>query len=80
MSLSPDGHRLAAATYEGFIHLWSLATGQEVARFGEPGKDPLSGPEFLQPDGSTLVTFTPVGAKFWRAPSWGQIDAAERTR
>jgi WD40 repeat protein/serine/threonine protein kinase len=68
---SPDGLRVAGGTY----NKWSTATGQEVARLTRFG-DPVYGLAFT--DGNTLISATRSEVRLWRAPSWEEIEAAER--
>jgi WD40 repeat protein len=72
---SPDGLRVAGGTYNKSIRMWSTATGQEVARLTRFG-DPVYGLAFT--DGNTLISATRSEVRLWRAPSWEEIEAAER--
>jgi WD40 repeat protein/tRNA A-37 threonylcarbamoyl transferase component Bud32 len=90
LAVSPDGQRIAAGTAGGgLIKLWNPATGQQVATLkgvndwmdpNLPGRnDSISSLAFLPPDGNTLISSTPNEARLWRAPSWEEIAAAEKS-
>ncbi|MBX3733298.1 MAG: serine/threonine protein kinase [Verrucomicrobiae bacterium] len=72
VALSPDGRRLAAGTYNGFIHLWDADSFLEVATFRTEDGD-IRAVSF-SPDGNTL---TSVGRRLrlWPAPSWNDVAA-----
>jgi WD40 repeat protein/serine/threonine protein kinase len=81
VAFSVDGRRVAAGTGDGLIKIWDTETYQEVAtlRGGLAGIGALA---FL-PDGNTLVTGTYEHSRLqemgaWRAPSFAEIDAAEK--
>jgi WD40 repeat protein len=94
IAVAPDGHRVAGATSDGLIKIWNVTTGQEVATlklgFETPSAQnvrdmqllPPTGNvvamQFLPPDGSTLLACTTTKARIWRAPSWVEIEAAEK--
>jgi WD40 repeat protein len=78
-AFSPDGRRLATGgigTKEA-VKLWDLATQREVLAL------PAEGDYFLQvafsPDGGTLMATSFMGeAHLWQAPSWAEIEVAEK--
>jgi WD40 repeat protein len=78
-ALSPDGRRLATVgTVPGdAVKLWDLAARREVLSLQGVGAifcDPV-----FSPDGNTLAAVAMTGiANLWRAPSWEEIEAAEK--
>jgi WD40 repeat protein len=72
----PTGRRIAAGTSDGFIRIWDLATGHELAALQVPNDRSVGGLRFL-PDGNSLVSFTQEDIRVWHAPSWDEIAAAE---
>ncbi len=78
LAFSPDGQRLIAtgSSPNGLVKLWDVETGRDVATLpGEAGSYPNVG---FSPDGNTLFAAGLEGtALLWRAPSWGEIAAAE---
>jgi WD40 repeat protein/tRNA A-37 threonylcarbamoyl transferase component Bud32 len=79
LALSSDGRRLLASgtNPNELIRVWDVETGREVATLpGEPGLIYHMG---FSPDASTLFATSGWGtALLWRAPSWEEIEAAER--
>ena len=79
LAFSADGQRLVGAGSDpkGLIKFWDVETGRDVATLpGEPDWFCQIG---FSPDGNTLFAVS-VEAKalLWRAPSWEEIDAAEK--
>jgi len=83
-AFSPDGRRLATGggdTKGGqardAVKLWDLATHRELLTL--PGEGQFFTDLAFSPDGNTVVA-TPLSgiAHFWRAPSWEEIEAAEK--
>jgi HEAT repeat protein len=54
LALSPDGRLLAQGGPDGVVHLWDVATGNELAPF--KGQDGKIGAVLFSPDGKTLVS------------------------
>jgi len=79
VTTSPDGHRVVASGGgRGAIRIWDLDSQEELAALA-------AGPFFddvrFSPDGNTIGAQSMGGVlHFWRAPSWGEIEAAERAR
>jgi WD40 repeat protein len=78
-AFSSDGRRLAtgATDAKDAAKLWDIVTQRELLTL------PAEGQFFLQltfsPDGNTLVATSLDGrAYLWRAPSWEEIEAAEK--
>jgi len=84
VAFSPDGRRLATGggdTVGGrsrdAVKLWDLATHRELLTLAGAGQ--LFTDLTFSPDGSTLVATCLSGtAHFWRAPTWEEIEAAEK--
>jgi len=75
---SPDGRRLATGSGgRESIKLWDLETRQELLTFG--GKGSFFADVAFSPDGTLLGASSPPNRLLhvWRAPSWGEIEAAE---
>lgn len=80
-AFAPDGRRLATggASARDAVKLWDIATHRELLTL------PAEGKLFLEvnfsPDGNTLWASSFSGAAhLWRAPSWAEIEAAERRK
>ena len=78
-ALSSDARRLATGGTDAreAVKLWDLATQRELLSL------PADGQFFLHvafsPDGNTLMATSYAGiAHLWRAPSWAEIEAAEK--
>ena len=81
LAFSPDGSRLAGSGtgLKSPLQLWDVETGRDLLALpGEPGRYVHIG---FSPDGSTLFAASLEGAALlWRAPSWEEIEAAEKKR
>jgi WD40 repeat protein len=78
-AFSPDGRRLASGgdSANDAVKLWDLATHRELLTL--PGDGQIFMDVSFSPDGNTLVATSLNGiAHFWRAPSWVEIEAAEK--
>jgi len=76
LALSPDGRRFATAAGDGSISIWDVTSDEEVATL-EGHKEEVMQLAFT-PDGNCLVSVSKDQLRFWRAPSWAEIDAAEK--
>ena len=79
-AFSPDGRRLATggAGTKDAVRLWDLATQRELLSLQGEGELVFDHVAF-SPDGSTLMATSFAGiAHLWRAPSWAEIEAAEK--
>jgi len=78
-AFSADGRRLATGGWgaKDAVKLWDLATQREILSLQGEGEFFLH--VAFSPDGSTVMatSFTGV-AHLWRAPSWAEIEVAER--
>jgi WD40 repeat protein len=74
---SPDGRRLATGTGGDEILIWDLETGREVLVLKEHRND-VTMLRFL-PTGDSLLSGDGETLHLWRAPSWAEIEAAEKT-
>jgi WD40 repeat protein len=77
-AFSSDGRRLLTGgrNPRDAVKLWDVVTQSELLVLPAEGRSWDVG---FSPDGNTLVANSPGGvAHFWRAPSWAEIDAAEK--
>ena len=77
-AFSPDGTRLATGSNgKEAVKLWDLGTRQEVITL--EGSGMLFSFTQFSPDGNLIVSINGGGkAHLWRAPSWAEIEAAEK--
>jgi WD40 repeat protein len=68
----PDGSRLASAGRDRTIHLWDLATGDELIRL--PGHNNYVFSLAFSPDGNTLVS----GSGDYTVRVWDSVPRTER--
>lgn len=79
IALTPDGRRLATGGElpGSAVKLWDPIAGREVLSL--PGRGEFFGQVVFSPDGSLLAAISLSGiANLWRAPSWQEIEAAEK--
>jgi WD40 repeat protein len=78
--VSPDGKTLASAGNDGKLKLWNLTALLEVATM--PGRIPPATMKLeFTSNGKTLVAFSYDRlVRVWHAPSFPEIEAAERAR
>lgn len=80
---SPDGKRLATGSREGgdllaAVEVWDYFTQRGLLSLRSRGK--FTGWTEFSPDGNTLLALSYHGlAELWHAPSWAEIEEAERT-
>jgi len=79
MAFSPDGKRLVTASSGGqAVQLWDTESWQDVLTIEGQGASHNS--TAVSPDGNTIGTLDATGVlQIWRAPSWAEINAAEKT-
>jgi WD40 repeat protein len=79
VAFSPDGKRLAAGSNgEEAIRLWDIESHQELISL--EGQGSVFHPTAFSPDGNWLGSRNLNGVlHFWRAPSWAEIEVAEKT-
>jgi WD40 repeat protein len=76
MALSLDGRRLAAGASDGSISIWDVASHEEVATL-DGHREAVQQIAFT-PDGDYLVSVSKDQLRVWRAPSWAEIEVAEK--
>ena len=86
VAFSPDGQRLVAGSWargtsQPGLHVWDYLVERELLSLSCPG--PWPGWIEFSPDGNTLLalSWSPLRAgvaKLWHAPSWAEIEKAEK--
>jgi WD40 repeat protein len=76
---SPDGRRLATGTGGNEILVWDLETGREVLVLKSGGSGVGSTLRF-HPNRDSLLATEGDTLHLWRAPSFAEIDAAEKVQ
>jgi eukaryotic-like serine/threonine-protein kinase len=80
LAFSPDGRRLITSGTAGndTLKIWDVESGRDIASLGgKPGFYEQIG---FSPDGNTLFAAGWLTIFFWRAPSFEEISAWEKTR
>jgi WD40 repeat protein/DNA-binding SARP family transcriptional activator len=67
LTFGPDGASVAGIAYSGDVHIWDVASGEELQSF-DTGSDNTGGIA-LSPDGTLLATSGGDGAALWNADS-----------
>ncbi len=77
-AFSPEGDRVVATASDAeAVRFWDRVSGEQVLSLAVPGAR-LGDPGF-SPDGKWLGAVGRAGGLYlWRAPSWAEIEAAER--
>jgi WD40 repeat protein len=80
LTFSPDGERLGAGSNgQEAIKMWDVHSLEEVATLG--GEGSLFTVAAFSPDGNTIGAHNWKGVlHLWTAPSWKEIEAAEKRR
>ena len=79
LAVSPDGRRLASGGTRPSeaVRLWDVATRKDLLNL--EGQGSLFGFTGFSPDGNILVAVNGQSIMhLWRAPSWAEIEAAEK--
>jgi WD40 repeat protein len=63
LAFSPDSHRLFSGSSDGFVHLWDLTSGDELARL--PHTDAVTGLAFSN-DSKLLLTVSRKVIQIWQ--------------
>jgi WD40 repeat protein/serine/threonine protein kinase len=76
IALSPDGRRFATAAGDGSISIWDITSHEEVATLQGHQESVMQ--LAFTPDGGQLVSASKDQLRVWSAPSWAEIEAAEK--
>jgi WD40 repeat protein/serine/threonine protein kinase/DNA-binding SARP family transcriptional activator len=64
LDFSPDGAQLVTTGFGGYVIVWDPITGQRLFSLTSGESDEITDAAF-SPDGSRLLTSSPVGARLW---------------
>jgi len=84
VAFSPDGKTIATGSTDETVKLWNAATGQQLMTLKEFKAD--LGKLMFSPDGTVLAAGRASFSgpqrtvQLWHAPSFPEIQAAERSR
>jgi len=77
VAFSPDGRTVATSSEDKTVRLWNLETRREIAVLRHPGN---VYPLVFSPNGQWLVTGCEGTIRFWHAPTFEEIAAAQNTK
>jgi WD40 repeat protein len=83
LAFSPDGSRLASGAWDGTITVWDMDTRQQVANWNAHRRSCewlcfIDGGRLLASAGEPNEAGVRVETRIWRAPSWAEIEPAEK--
>jgi WD40 repeat protein len=82
VAFSPDGRRVVTGSFVGgslgeVARVWDFVAQRDLIRLR--GRGTFAGWTAFSPDGNTVLAVSWAGvAELWRAPSWAEIDAADK--
>jgi WD40 repeat protein len=82
VAFSPDGRRVVTGSFVGgslgeVARVWDFVAQRDLIRLR--GRGTWAGWTAFSPDGNTVLATSWAGvAELWRAPSWAEIDAADK--